>query len=194
MIGTKYAAIILTLISISNSASGEDLNITEYFIDGTCHVGEAMHATHNFKTNSMISGEVNGGYAGQSRLKIGFVHTANDEGGYETSLRYTWDKYPVDGEIHEEERYFILSSTVIVVSADYISYTSHNEALILSRTYKNEWHGILNSFGVYKDDRASSFAYPLKCKIIPEVDGPLELLEFRTNRISDKLGLKDSIN
>lgn len=192
MINFKSAVIIFALMFMPTAASGEDRNIIEYFIDGSCNVGEAMHTTHNFKTNSMFSGEVNGGYAGQSRFKIGFVHTANNEGGYETSLRYSWDRYPVDGEVHVEDRYLILNSNVLV-SDDYISYISHNEALVLSRTYKNEWHGFLNSFGVFKDDRASSFTYPLKCKVIPEVDGPLELLEFRTNGIFDKLGLEKSI-
>ena len=186
-----YQSLFLACITaiFPSNAFAQQNSIEEFFVDAECQVKKGMHASHDFTKNEMFSGGINGGYIGSTSLKVGFKHTENDEGGVSTSVSYTWTKSPVDGERLREtypEGYF---NPFVALFEDYFSFVSHSQNVSLRRTYKNDWHGILVDLGG-SDERRSAFVYPLKCKFNNSINGPLDLIIFRYDKIFEKLGLK----
>ena len=81
------------------TAAAQQNSIEELFIEAECQVAEGMHASFDFRKNEMFSGAINGGYVGATYLKVGFIHTTNEQGGYDTQVTFGWTKSPIDGEL-----------------------------------------------------------------------------------------------
>lgn len=185
-----YQSLFLAFIiaAFPSNAFAQQNSIEEFFVDAECQVKEGMHASHDFKKNEMFSGGIDGGYIGFTSLKVGFDHTENDKGGFDTLVSYTWTKSPVDGKRLRETYADPLNSSVILAE-DYFSFISHSQNVSLRRTYKNDWHGTLVDLGG-SNDRRSAFVYPLKCKFDNSINGPVELIKFRYDKTFEKLGLQ----
>ena len=175
--------------ALSTTATAQQKSIEELFVEAECQVKEGMHASYDFSKNDMFGGGIDGGYIGATSLKVGFIHTVNEKGGFDTLMSYNWTKSPVDGNSLKETRADPLHSSIIL-SSDYFSFISHAHNLSLRRTYKNEWHGTLVNTGG-SQDRSSAFVYPLVCKFDNSIDGPLALFMFRWDRVPEKLGLQN---
>lgn len=166
-----FAASILLLATTANSETGNQrlFEITS----GSCKVKDAGYLSHEHKTGLIKHGKVDGNFIGSTKFYAGVKTVENEKGGFESYLLLEWTQDPSDGKPSSNE-YRKAGVMNAYIDDDFFNIFSMGRSLNLSRTYKNEWHGVVTEENM-KADQSIVFMYPIVCKMTPSVNNLLDL-------------------